>query len=688
MFASTRSKLLFLCFVAFLAVLSGTSLSYFLAVREIKGIMVADVSSVADALEKNLLYISSVKPDAWRDPEFRSHFLGIRIGKSGYPFLLDADGTLVVHKSDEGKNLAGQKHIDHIRSHREPGTFEYRATTTGQDKIVAFRYIPAWNLWVVPGVNKADYLQQLNASFLRWNLLSGGVSLLLLAFVSIRIIRSITKPLGKAVAAADLLAEGDLSLTIEGEGASEAERLLTAMARMAASLNTLVGRVRSCADELSQVAARVAGGSRNVVETARLQSARVEEATTAAAVVAKSDREVAASLETLSRSATETASSILQMAASTEEVALNADGLAGAVDGITSAIGEMAATTREIGSNTEILREAAIGTSSSVTEMGESLKQVEESARATVALSEKVRRDAEAGKAAVDATISGMAEIRTSSRITAEVIGSLSGRAESIGGVVSVIDEIARRTNLLSLNAAIIAAQAGEHGKSFGVVAGEVKSLAEQTSRSTGEVVALIEGVQEETKRAVAAIREAEEKIARGETLSRQSGEALEQIVAGARTAGEQVEEIARATDQQARRGRTIRESMETVGNMVRQIARATREQSSAGEEIMAEAERIRSLSGQLKSSTAEQSAVGSLIARSTEEVTGMVGTMGTACTNQRAGLAGIGSALGGVDQSASASLATAAALEEAAVELSRQVDLLTVEMGSFRVRK
>jgi len=113
-----------------------------------------------------------------------------------------------------------------------------------------------------------------------------------------------------------------------------------------------------------------------------------------------------------------------------------------------------------------------------------------------------------------------MQAIRNSSRITAEVIETLSLRANDIGAILSVIDEVAEQTSLLALNAAIIAAQAGDHGKGFAVVADEIRELAERTSSSTREIATVVNGVQEETRRAVDAISLAEASITEGVRLS------------------------------------------------------------------------------------------------------------------------------------------------------------------------
>ena len=116
------------------------------------------------------------------------------------------------------------------------------------------------------------------------------------------------------------------------------------------------------------------------------------------------------------------------------------------------------------------------------------VKQIDGLAAQTAAMSEEVARDSEGGAGAVQSTIQGIGKIREISRQAAEVIERLSRRAREIGRILTVIEDVTEETNLLALNAAIIAAQAGEHGRGFGVVAEEIQELAEQTGSSTTEI--------------------------------------------------------------------------------------------------------------------------------------------------------------------------------------------------------
>ncbi|HEY5974021.1 MAG TPA: methyl-accepting chemotaxis protein, partial [Geobacteraceae bacterium] len=336
--SSIRTKLMFLSAMAFLAVVFCTGFSYFIAVREIRANMLADVSSVAAALEKSLDYIATIKPDAYQDPLFKQSIYDIKIGKSGYPFMLDEQGVLVVHHKEEGKSLAGQEHIDFIRSHREGGLYEYTAKTTGQAKMVAFRYIKPWKLWIVPGVNKADYFDQLRDSFLKWNLVFALGILFVLAVVSTWIVRGVTRPLQAAIEVANRLADGDLTVTIAGDGSGEVGQLLAAMKNMVARLSRVVADVKSAA-------ATLADGSQEIAATASIMSQGATEQGAAA-------EEASASMEQMSANIRQNAAN----ATATERIALSSAGNAAEWG---AAVADTVSAMKEISSKISIIHEIA-----------------------------------------------------------------------------------------------------------------------------------------------------------------------------------------------------------------------------------------------------------------------------------------------------------------------------------------
>jgi len=326
-------------------------------------------------------------------------------------------------------------------------------------------------------------------------------------------------------------AEGDLRTRLDIVSGDELGVLADDYNIMVRKLAESIASVNNAALELMNISGEIADASRQVSTAASVQAESVGKTSSTVTGINRSIIGVAKGVDILSVSTSESSSSILEMAASVEEVAQNMENLALAVEEVSSSIIEMAASIRQVDKGVITLMDASNTTASSIMEMDNSIKQVEMSAKETAAISVEVRKDAEIGKQAVEATISGMAEIKRSSLITSEVIEMLSSKTEDIGTILSVIDEVAEQTNLLALNAAIIAAQAGEHGKGFAVVADEIKELAERTSSSTREIALVIKGVQDETGRAVEAILEAEKSIADGELLSQKSGHALIKVV-------------------------------------------------------------------------------------------------------------------------------------------------------------
>jgi methyl-accepting chemotaxis protein len=513
----------------------------------------------------------------------------------------------------------------------------------------------------------------------------GGGTLLLLLLIAWSMLHSAARAVAtEAAFARSVVDEGNLTGRLPVSSQDEIGDLADSLNRLVDLLHVMVTKVDTSSQELSRISGTLSDASKQVYRGAEQTNTRVGETSSAIMEINASVKEVSHGIDSLSLSASENSSSVLEMAASVEEVAINVENLAQSVDDVSSSIIEMAAAIKHISDSVNGLIDSSTVTASSVIQMDSSIRQVEKSALDTATISEEVRRDAESGKVSVEATISGMQEIKRSSSITHEVIVTLSEKAHDIGAILSVINEVAEQTNLLALNAAIIAAQAGEQGKGFAVVADEIKELADRTSSSTREIEELIKGVQEETRRAVEAINVAEKSIADGELLSQKSGVALGKIVSGVEKASEQVGEIARASAEQAKGSQMIREAMEQVTDMIMQIANATQQQSKGSELIMTAVERMKVLTSQVRSSTREQSKVGTLIAGSTENITSMIRQIKRACDEQTRGSEQIVAAVDDIQKSTHENLGAAGTMEKAMGGLSLQVAELKKEISGF----
>ena len=484
---------------------------------------------------------------------------------------------------------------------------------------------------------------------------------------------------------ASKVAEGDLTLQIETDDRYP-DSLLCVVKNMVASLNRMVTKIDRSAAELSLISDRLTETSERVAQASGLQARGVDSTSTAVADISSSINEVTGWVDNLASSAAESLSSVLEMSASTKEVAQHMDLLSQSVEDVSSSIIEMSVTIKQVSEGVDTLMDASSTTASSVIEMDRAIHQVERHASFTASISDAVRKDAETGRVTVAATISGINEIKRSAMITAEVIDMLSERVADIGKITAVIDDIAKQTSLLSLNAAIIAAQAGEHGKSFAVVAGEIKQLAERTTRSTKEIGRVITGVQDEARRAVEAMQTAEKSIVQGERLSAEAGASLEKIVSESQRSSDQMAEIARATVEQARGSQSISDAMSQVSELVGQFANASREQAHGSELITAAVERMKELARQVRGSTREQNLAGSQIAQSVADIADMSQRIKSASHEQSQGSENIVKAVANIQQSAEVNLDTTAVLNDAAANLAKQVNLLRLEIKSFDV--
>ncbi len=163
---------------------------------------------------------------------------------------------------------------------------------------------------------------------------------------------------------------------------------------------------------------------------------------------------------------------------------------------------------------------------------------------------EQVDQKATQGASIVQESVEKMHRIASSVESIGETIEILRRSSEEVQGVVDAIDEIANQTNLLSLNAAIESARAGEHGRGFSVVAAEVGKLAERTGKATQEIGDLIRRIQAEIREAVASTTEGRENVRSGVVAIQDAGLALDHIKSSVSTLSEKIQEIAVATEE------------------------------------------------------------------------------------------------------------------------------------------
>ncbi|MGE0155697.1 MAG: methyl-accepting chemotaxis protein [Geobacter sp.] len=483
----------------------------------------------------------------------------------------------------------------------------------------------------------------------------------------------------------DQAAEGDLTVRGLDLSADEVGMLNSNFNEMLERLAGMMASIRRAAEELRTIGQTVDTVARQGVTNAETQTLAASSTKEAALQIRHSVEEVTTAVEGLSDAATVNASSIQEMTTSTVEINQLVEHLVLAVERVSDSIDRMANAQKEINNSVNRLLENSSHATGLVLEMDQSVRQIEQNAQATARISGDVLRDAELGNIAVETTINGMDQIRTSSHTVQQAIENLSVHAASIGTILQVIDEVTEQTKLLALNASIIAAQAGEHGKGFGVVAHEIKELARRTTASTREIAEIVNGVKDETDKAVTAIRLSEQAVGDGEVLSRRSGDALRKIVDGVKTATDQVTAIAHTTQLHAQQSDRMRTSVGEVASMVEQIVRASGEQTRDTEVINRSAENIRELVARVHLQTSAHNDAGSGVAESSETIVQMIEGIRAACQVQSTSSEQIVRAAGEMAATATGNLETTKLMEGAVSGLSNQIKNLEREVAGFK---
>ncbi|MEK6635438.1 MAG: methyl-accepting chemotaxis protein [Planctomycetota bacterium] len=253
---------------------------------------------------------------------------------------------------------------------------------------------------------------------------------------------------------------------------------------------------------------------------------------------------------------------------------------------ISSVSVEMLSSSEEQSSGTAELAASVGEITATIEELSSSAKQIAANAESVAKVAEDSEATGHRGMESVSASIHIMEDIKGVTKDSSGKIFSLSEKAQKIGDVLGIIKEIAGETHLLALNASIEASAAGEFGKRFGVVAAEVRRLAERTKTSAEEIKGIVSEIQVATNAAVLATEQSVKNVDRGVDVVQKAGQAIESILSLIKQTTDASKQIVMATQQQKSATEQVAGTMREISEVVKQTAVRLKQTTAAVAEL------------------------------------------------------------------------------------------------------
>jgi methyl-accepting chemotaxis protein len=446
-----------------------------------------------------------------------------------------------------------------------------------------------------------------SATFFIWLFTLGGMGVMIVLGFGIarKVGQSITHPLTQLIGVSTQIAEaGDLDQQVDIHGEDEVAKLSLTFNKMVLYLREMAG--------LSQA---IAGGDLSVEIHPRSNRDTLGNAfgemTIGLRNLVKSVRD----------SASQVASGSNQVASASDESAKISVQAASAIDEVTSTMHEMSINVQNMVKSTQLQASNVSETSASIDEMVASIQRVADTAKVLLDISQRSRDEVHSGINTMEKATDGLSRINKAISSSAEIISVLGQRADDIGKIIEVIDDLAEQTNLLALNAAIEAARAGEHGLGFAVVADEVRKLAEKSAQSTREISELIQSIQKEARKAVDNMEKSTNIVNEGITLGSDLSSALKKISSVVAEVYKFAQEIGAATNEQSHGSSQIAKATTRLNEITHEINSSVEEQASGAQAVVRSMEKMRELVQRSSSGSTE-------LAASAEQMSKMSRTM------------------------------------------------------------
>ena len=500
---STSKKLFLTMFFNVMSLIFIILVSFFIAKKNIEILINKDLESVGLSVFNLSSFYAKNNPKGYENKEFKDAIKEIKIGKNGYIYFVDESGKIIIHPTIEGKNLASLDFIQKIiNSNDKSGIVEYYTDVTNQDKIIYYKYIPEWKMWVVPGINKEDYVKDIYVEFFYKIVLLGAFIIILQLIIFYLITRGITKQIKDfsshfreflsfitykqnriekkklegncefSVMTKDINSAIDEfddkfknDMRVIGESVLTFDKLKKGIFKCRVNsnssnpmINTLKNTINDALDDLEnymrEIEKTLISYTSNDYKDRIVINDKIANPSRLLKVI-QSVNSLGDTLATQAKNSLENGSSL----------ETNSKTLKNSIENLTSKITKQIESLEETNLAVEKISEITNNNSKNTTSMSK--------------LAEIVKQAVEDGYNLSNKTTKSMDDINE--------------KVIAINEAITIIDQIAFQTNILSLNAAVEAATAGEAGKGFAVVAGEVRNLANKSAEAANEIKKLVE---------------------------------------------------------------------------------------------------------------------------------------------------------------------------------------------------
>jgi len=375
---------------------------------------------------------------------------------------------------------------------------------------------------------------------------------LVLAIAAVIITRNIARPLQEISVIAERIEAGDLSLAIAvSRRTDEVGALNRSFSRMTDSLNGM-----------ARVASQIAAGDLRVK------------------IKPQSEKDVlgnafAAMVENLQRLTGELTEGVSVLGTAANEISVSTTQLAASASESAAAVSQTTTTVEEVRQTAEVASQKA--------------RDVSESAQ-------KAAQTTVSGRKSIQDVDSGMNRIRLQMDAIAASMARLNEQSQTIGQIIATVEDLSGQSNLLAVNAAIEAAKAGEHGKGFGVVAQEVKSLAERSRQATNQVRTILNDVQKATATAVLATEQGTKAVESGARQTEAAGESIQGLSDSVTAAAQAATQIAASSQQQLVGVDQVATAMESIKQASTQNVASAKQLETAARDLSELGQRLKQL--------------------------------------------------------------------------------------------